>query len=77
LVNKNLCFYYWVRKRIGKDSALGVANMVEKLILVFGRKQIPHRRFRILRKAKQLKLIFSIRKSIIMWKLMHYTGLLR
>jgi hypothetical protein len=77
LVNKNLCLYYWLKKRIGKKIAFEVANKSEKVILIFGRERIPHRRFRILRKAKQLELIFSIRKDIIMWKLMHYTGLLR
>jgi len=77
LINKNLCLFYWLRKRVRKDSALRIVKMIEKLILAFGREQIPNRRFRILRKAKQLELIFSIRKDIIMWKLIHYTGLLR
>jgi hypothetical protein len=40
LINKNLCFYYWLRKRIGKRQALGVANRIEKAILVFGREPI-------------------------------------
>jgi len=40
LINKNLCFYYWLRKRIGKDWALKVANRIERIILVFGREQI-------------------------------------
>jgi hypothetical protein len=40
LINKNLCFYYWLRKRIGKKWALAVANRIEKAILVFGREPI-------------------------------------
>ncbi len=40
LINKNLCFYYWLRKRIGKKRAFGVANRIEKVILVFGREDI-------------------------------------
>jgi len=43
LINKNLCFYYWLRKRIGKEWALRVANKIEKIILVFGREQIGGR----------------------------------
>ena len=43
LINKNLCFYYWLRKRIGKDRALKLINKIEKIILVFGRKTIPYR----------------------------------
>ena len=38
LINKNLCFYYWLRKRIGKEYAYKVANIFEKSILIFGRK---------------------------------------
>lgn len=38
LINKNLCFYYWLRKRIGKTRALGVANAIENIILISGRK---------------------------------------
>jgi hypothetical protein len=37
LINKNLCFYYWLKKRIGKDWALRVANTIEKTILILGR----------------------------------------
>jgi len=40
LINKNLCFYYWLRKRIGKEWAFRVVNKIEKIILVFGREQI-------------------------------------
>jgi len=35
LINKNLCFYYWLRKRIGKKSALWLAKAIEKVILFF------------------------------------------
>ena len=37
LINKNVCFYYWLRKRIGKQLAYQVALSVEKAILLFGR----------------------------------------
>jgi hypothetical protein len=40
LINKNLCFYYWLKKRIGKASALRVANTIEKTILVLGKEAI-------------------------------------
>ena len=33
LINKNLCFYYWLRKRIGKKKALRLARDIEKVIL--------------------------------------------
>jgi hypothetical protein len=42
LINKNLCFYYWLKKRIGKTRALGVANIIEKIILILGREAIPY-----------------------------------
>jgi hypothetical protein len=42
LVNKNLCLYYWLKKKIGKKWALGVANAVEKTILIFGREIMPY-----------------------------------
>ncbi len=42
LINKNLCFYYWFKKRIGKTRALGVANTLEKIILISGRETIPY-----------------------------------
>ena len=42
LINKNLCFYYRLRKRFGKKRALMVANTIEKVILVFGREVIPY-----------------------------------
>jgi hypothetical protein len=37
LINKNLCLYYWLRKRIGKERAYRVSSTLEKVILVFGR----------------------------------------
>jgi hypothetical protein len=40
LINKNLCFYYWLRKRIGKEWAFRVVNQIEKIILIFGREQM-------------------------------------
>ena len=40
LINKNLCFYYWLRKKIGNKKAFGVANTVERVILIFGRERL-------------------------------------
>ena len=40
LINKNLSFYYWLKKRIGKESAYRVASAIEKVILIFGREQL-------------------------------------
>ena len=40
LINKNLCFYYWLKRRIGKDRAFKVVNKIEKIILIFGREVI-------------------------------------
>jgi len=37
LIDKNLCFYYWVKKRIGRRGAFWVANIIEKVIVIFGR----------------------------------------
>jgi hypothetical protein len=42
LINKNLCFYYWLKTKIGKKWALGVANTIEKTILIFGRDTLPY-----------------------------------
>jgi hypothetical protein len=42
LINKNLCFYYWLKKRIVKRRALRVANTIEKAILIFGREATPY-----------------------------------
>ena len=44
LINKNLCFYYWLKKRIGKKRAYGVASAIEKAILVFGRDHVEGRK---------------------------------
>jgi len=41
LINKNLCFCYWLRKRIGKNRALQIASNIEKAILIFGRDSMP------------------------------------
>jgi hypothetical protein len=46
LINKNLCFYYWLRRRIGKTLAFRVANTIEKITLILGRKAIPYERGR-------------------------------
>ncbi len=43
LINKNLCFYYWLRKRIGKERAFRAVSKIEKIILVFGREKIGER----------------------------------
>ncbi len=40
LINKNLCVYYWLRKRIGRKQAYRVSNTLEKVILIFGREPI-------------------------------------
>ena len=40
LINKNLCFYYWLRKRIGNQGAFMVADAFEKVIPIFGREQM-------------------------------------
>jgi len=37
LVNKNLCLYHWLRKRLGKKRAFWVANNIEKVTLILGR----------------------------------------
>ena len=42
LINKNLCFYYWLKKKIGKKWALDVAKAIEKIILIFGRDKMPY-----------------------------------
>jgi hypothetical protein len=43
LINKNLCFFYWLRKRIGKKRAFWVARTIEKIILIFGREAVAAR----------------------------------
>jgi hypothetical protein len=41
LINKNLCFYYWLRKRVGKKEALWISIHIEKAILILGREVMP------------------------------------
>lgn len=41
LINKNLSLYYWLKKRLGKKWAFGVAGTIEKVILMFGREVVP------------------------------------
>ena len=77
LINKNMSLYYWLKKRIGKRFAFRVANTTEKVILIFGRERMPHVRVGIYRKVKQLGLILRIKKTILMWKLMNATRLMR
>jgi hypothetical protein len=45
LINKNLCLYYWLRKKIGKREGFRVANSIEKVILIFGRDQVEDRKW--------------------------------
>ena len=47
LINKNLSFYYWLRKRIGKKWAFKVAIGAEKIILIFGREPIRDTKSRV------------------------------
>jgi len=77
LINKNMSLYYWLRKRIGKTIAFRIANAIEKVILIFGRERMPHGKVSIYKKAKQLHLILSIKKSILIWKLINSTHLMR
>jgi hypothetical protein len=41
LINKNLCFYYWLRRSLGKTLALEIVRPIEKIILIFGRETMP------------------------------------
>ncbi len=77
LINKNISFYYWLKRRTGKAIALGLANMIEKVILIFGRERIPSRKIGIRKKVKRWELTFRIRKSILIWKLMNFTHVIR
>jgi hypothetical protein len=45
LVNKNLCLYYWLRKRVGRKWAFRLAISAEKTILIFGREPIHNKEF--------------------------------
>ena len=60
---------------MGKAVAFRVANAIEKVILIFGRERMPRGRTSIYKKVKQLRLIFSIKKSILIWKLFNSTHL--
>jgi hypothetical protein len=77
LINKNLSFYYWLRKRTGKAIAFEVANAIEKVILIFGRERMHSRRVAMRNKAKRWELIFRIKKTILIWKLMNYRQVIR
>jgi len=77
LINKNISLYYWLRKRIGKTIALEVANVIERIILIFGRERIPYRTVRMRNKIRQLELIYSIKKNILIWKVMNYTHFIK
>ena len=77
LINKNLSFYYWLKKKTGKAIAFRVANTTEKIILIFGREPMPHVRTGIYSKIMQLGLILRMKKTIFMLKLMNSTRLLR
>jgi len=39
LINKNLCLYYWLKRKVGKKWAFRLAIRAERVILVFGRDQ--------------------------------------
>lgn len=77
LINKNMSLYYWLRKRIGKTFAFRIANTIEKVILIFGREPMPHGKVNLYKRVKQLHLIFSIKKSILIWKFFNSTHLMR
>ncbi len=77
LINKNLSFYYWLKKRTGKAVAFEVANAIEKFILIFGRERMPRRSAAIRNKVRRWELIFRIKKSILIWKLMNYTHVIK
>jgi rRNA processing protein Gar1 len=77
LINKNLSLYYLLQKRIGKTAAFKVTNAIEKIILIFGRERMPYGRIKIHNKVKQLELMFSIKKSILIYKLMNYIDLIK
>jgi hypothetical protein len=44
LINKNVCFHYWLRKKIGKKPAFQAALFVEKAILLLGREMFTDQR---------------------------------
>jgi hypothetical protein len=57
--------------------AFRVANATEKVILVFGRERMPRRRVSLYKKVKQYHLIFRIKKTILIWKLINLNHLIR
>ena len=69
LIDKNLSFYYRMKKRIGKKANFLIANTIERGILLFGRESIPNGRLSIGKKVKRLKLLVGIRMAILIWKL--------
>jgi len=77
LINKNMSLYYWLRRRIGKTTAFRIANAIEKVILIFGRERMPHGKVSLYKKAKQLRLILSIKKSILIWKIINSAHLMK
>jgi len=72
-----MSLYYWLRRRIGKTIAFGIANAIEKVILIFGRERLPHGKASLYKKVKQLGLILSIKKSILICKIINSTHLIR
>ncbi len=77
LINKNMSLYYRLRRKFGKAIAFRIANSIEKVILIFGRERMPYGRVSLFKKVKQLHLILSIKKSILIWKLINSTHLIR
>lgn len=77
LINKNVSFYYWLKRRTGKAVALRVANTIERMILLFGRERMPSRKIALGKRIKRWELTFRIRKTILLWKLMNYTHIIR
>jgi hypothetical protein len=77
LINKNLSFYYWLKKKVGKTIAFEVANATEKAILIFGRERVPGRSVALRKKIKRWELTFRIKKTILVWKLMNFAHAIR
>ncbi|OGP88838.1 MAG: hypothetical protein A2156_07545 [Deltaproteobacteria bacterium RBG_16_48_10] len=55
LINKNLTLYYWLKKRLGKESAFRMVNDIEKVITLFGREEMPEQRKSELERVYQKK----------------------
>ena len=77
LINKNLSLYYRLKKRIGKRIAFRLAYTIEKAILILGREQMPQGKKGIYRRVKQFGLILGIKKTILIWKLINSSWLMR